>query len=79
MASPEDTIVAKLEWSKLAGGYIERWVRDLDLADEWGEGHHDLIHARGHARRSTIRASATESTAFSRHHAAPRVAFTGKW
>ncbi len=57
VASPEDTIVAKLEWSKLAGGsqrqrrdvagivatigtaldrpYLERWVRDLDLADEW--------------------------------------------
>ncbi|CAN5864038.1 hypothetical protein BH11MYX4_BH11MYX4_21190 [soil metagenome] len=57
VASPEDTIVAKLEWSKLAGGsqrqrrdvagivvtvgaaldraHVERWVRDLDLADEW--------------------------------------------
>ncbi len=57
VASPEDTIVAKLEWSKLAAGsqrqrrdvagivatvgsaldraYIERWVRDLQLADEW--------------------------------------------
>ena len=57
VASPEDTIVAKLEWSKLAGGsqrqrrdvagivvtigaaldrpYLDRWVRDLDLADEW--------------------------------------------
>jgi len=59
VASPEDTIVAKLEWSKLSGGserqrrdivgilvtvgpqldrpYIERWVRELDLADEWRE------------------------------------------
>jgi hypothetical protein len=57
VASPEDTIVAKLEWSKQSGGserqrrdvagilatvgaeldrdYIERWVRDLDLVDEW--------------------------------------------
>jgi hypothetical protein len=57
VASPEDTIVAKLEWSKQYGGserqrrdvagilaivgqaldraYIERWVRDFDLADEW--------------------------------------------
>ena len=57
VASPEDTIVAKLEWSKQSGGserqrrdvagilatlgqevdraYVERWVRDLDLADEW--------------------------------------------
>ena len=57
VASPEDTIVAKVEWSKLAGGserqrrdvagilatsdaeldrdYVERWVRDLDLTDEW--------------------------------------------
>jgi hypothetical protein len=57
VASAEDTIVAKLEWSKLGGGsqrqrrdvagivatvgaaldrgYIEGWVRDLDLADEW--------------------------------------------
>lgn len=57
VASPEDTIVAKLEWSKLAGGsqrqrrdvagivatigaaldhaYVQRWARDLDLADEW--------------------------------------------
>ena len=57
VASPEDTIVAKLEWSKLSGGsqrqrrdvagivatvgvaldraYLERWVRDLDLTEEW--------------------------------------------
>jgi hypothetical protein len=57
VASPEDTIIAKLEWSKQAGGserqrrdvagivasiandldrgYIDRWIRDLDLADEW--------------------------------------------
>jgi hypothetical protein len=57
VASPEDTIVAKLEWSKLAGGsqrqrrdvagivatvgaaldraYVERRVRDLDVADQW--------------------------------------------
>jgi hypothetical protein len=57
VASPEDTIVAKLEWSQQSGGserqrrdvagiiatvgdeldraYIERWVHDLDLADEW--------------------------------------------
>jgi hypothetical protein len=57
VASPEDTIVAKLEWSKQSGGserqrrdvagilatfgqqldraHVERWVRDLDLADEW--------------------------------------------
>jgi hypothetical protein len=57
VASPEDTIVAKLEWSKQSGGserqrrdiagilatvgeqldraYVERWVRDLDLVDEW--------------------------------------------
>jgi hypothetical protein len=57
VASPEDTIVAKVEWSKQAGGserqrrdvagilatvgqgldrqYIERWVQDLDLVDEW--------------------------------------------
>jgi hypothetical protein len=59
VASAEDTIVAKLEWSKLGGGsqrqrrdvagivatvgaaldraYIERWVRDLELADEWDQ------------------------------------------
>jgi len=59
MASPEDTVVAKLEWSKQSGGserqrrdiagviatvgqkldrpYIERWVHDLGLADEWRE------------------------------------------
>lgn len=57
VASAEDTVVAKLEWSKQSGGsdrqrrdvagivatvgddldraYIERWVHDLDLADEW--------------------------------------------
>ena len=57
MASAEDTIVAKLEWSKLGGGserqrrdiagmlatvgdeldygYIERWLSELDLSDEW--------------------------------------------
>lgn len=57
VASAEDTIVAKLEWSKQAGGserqrrdvagilatvgseldrgYVERWVRDLALEEEW--------------------------------------------
>jgi hypothetical protein len=57
VASPEDTVVAKLEWSKQSGGserqrrdvagilatvgneldraYIERWVCDLGLVDEW--------------------------------------------
>lgn len=57
IASAEDTIVAKLEWSKLSGGserqrrdvagivaargeeldhpYIERWVDDLGLSEEW--------------------------------------------
>jgi len=59
VASAEDTVVAKLEWSKQMGGserqrrdvagviasvgdqldrdYIERWVRELDVADEWTE------------------------------------------
>jgi hypothetical protein len=57
VASPEDTIVAKVEWSQQSGGserqrrdvagivatmgeqldreYVERWVRDLGLEDEW--------------------------------------------
>lgn len=57
VASAEDTVVAKLEWSKLAGGserqrrdvagilatvgdavdrgYVERWVQQLNLAEEW--------------------------------------------
>lgn len=57
VASPEDTVVAKLEWSRQAGGserqrrdiagilatlgsaldreYVERWVRDLGLSEEW--------------------------------------------
>lgn len=57
IASPEDTIVAKLEWSRQSGGserqrrdvagilatvgqeldraHVERWVHELDLADEW--------------------------------------------
>jgi hypothetical protein len=57
IASPEDTVIAKLEWSQNAGGserqrrdiagilatmgaqldhaYVERWVKDLDLQDEW--------------------------------------------
>ncbi len=57
IASAEDTIVSKLEWSKMAGGserqrrdvagivaaragdldcvYIERWILDLDLSEEW--------------------------------------------
>jgi hypothetical protein len=57
IASPEDTIVAKLEWSSQSGGsqrqrrdiagilatigagldraYVERWVRDLGLDEEW--------------------------------------------
>jgi hypothetical protein len=57
VASPEDTIVAKLEWSQQSGGserqrrdvagiiatvgdqldraHVERWVRELDLAEEW--------------------------------------------
>jgi hypothetical protein len=57
IASPEDTVVAKLGWSKQSGGserqrrdvagiltmlaeqldraYVERWVQELDLSDEW--------------------------------------------
>jgi len=57
VASPEDTIVAKLEWSKQSDGserqrrdvagilatlgddldrpYVEDWVKQLDLGDEW--------------------------------------------
>ena len=57
VASPEDTVISKLEWSKQSGGserqrrdvagilatvgaqidrpYVERWVRELDLVDEW--------------------------------------------
>jgi hypothetical protein len=57
VASPEDTVIAKLEWSKAGGGserqrrdvaeiiatqratldraYIERWVAELGLDDEW--------------------------------------------
>ena len=57
VASAEDTIVAKLEWSKRSGGserqrrdiagiiatigqeldrtYVERWVHELELGDEW--------------------------------------------
>jgi hypothetical protein len=57
IASPEDTIIAKLEWSNASGGserqrrdvagilattgeqldraYVERWVHELNLADEW--------------------------------------------
>jgi hypothetical protein len=56
IATPEDVLLAKLEWAKLgeserqlvdaAGiltvqggkldiGYIERWVRDLGLAEQW--------------------------------------------
>jgi hypothetical protein len=57
VATAEDTVIAKLEWSKDSGGserqrrdiqgilelkgsaidraYVERWVADLGLADEW--------------------------------------------
>jgi hypothetical protein len=57
VASAEDTIVSKLEWSRSSGGserqrrdvagvlatmgdqldraYVERWVRELELQDEW--------------------------------------------
>jgi hypothetical protein len=57
VASAEDTIIAKLEWSKHSGGserqrrdvagilataadtldrgYVERWVHELELRDEW--------------------------------------------
>jgi hypothetical protein len=57
VASPEDTIVAKMEWSQQSGGserqrrdvagivatmggqldraYIERWIKDLGLEEEW--------------------------------------------
>lgn len=55
-ATPEDTIIAKLEWAKLAASdrqledaagvlrvcgaaidlaYIERWIAELELVDEW--------------------------------------------
>jgi hypothetical protein len=57
VATPEDTIIAKLEWSRDSGGserqrrdiagilattgqeldraYVERWVKELDLGEEW--------------------------------------------
>ena len=56
MASAEDLVIAKLEWSKLAqsqrqiedvaailrlrwevldGSYLERWISELDLKQEW--------------------------------------------
>jgi hypothetical protein len=63
VASLEDTLIAKLEWSKLAGGsarqledaaellrlagqsldraYVERWVTELGLRDEWSRIHSD--------------------------------------
>jgi hypothetical protein len=65
IATPEDVLLAKLEWAKLgeseqqlvdAAGiltvqqgkldteYIERWVRDLDVAEQWAA-------VRGKARR----------------------------
>jgi hypothetical protein len=59
IASPEDTVVAKLEWSRSSGGserqrrdvagivatmgeeldraYVERWVHELELEDEWDQ------------------------------------------
>lgn len=65
VASAEDTVVAKLEWSKQMGGserqrrdvagiiaavgdqldreYIERWVRELDVGDEWTEAQNTSI------------------------------------
>jgi hypothetical protein len=65
VASPEDTIVAKLEWSLRSAGserqrrdvagiiatlgnqldraYIERWVRELDLADEWSHAQQTVV------------------------------------
>jgi hypothetical protein len=62
VATAEDTMVAKLEWSKLAGGserqrrdvagilvtnpafdrpYVERWIRELGLEDEWRATGHE--------------------------------------
>lgn len=63
VASPEDVVVSKLEWSRLSGGsktqlddvagvlaatgadldraYIERWVRELGLEDEWAAANAD--------------------------------------
>ena len=56
MASAEDVVIAKLQWSKLAqsqrqiedvaailrlrwevldGSYLERWISELDLKQEW--------------------------------------------
>ena len=56
VASAEDVVIAKLEWSKLAqsqrqiedvaailrlrwevldGSYLERWISELDLKQEW--------------------------------------------
>jgi hypothetical protein len=58
IATAEDVIIAKLEWSKLGGsarqiddaarvlarrtndldrGYVERWVRELELDEQWRE------------------------------------------
>jgi len=59
VATPKDTVVSKLEWSKLCGGserqrrdvvgvlrlqtdldlaYIQKWVGELGLEDEWPPG-----------------------------------------
>jgi len=35
LASPEDVLLAKLEWAKLDVAYIERWVDALDLREQW--------------------------------------------
>jgi hypothetical protein len=67
VASPEDTIVAKLEWSQQSGGsqrqrrdvagilatigdqldraYVEQWIRDLGLDDEWLEAQRTSPHS----------------------------------
>lgn len=64
-ASPEDTILAKLEWSTQSGGserqrrdvagilatmgeqldrgYIERWVRELGLEEEWAAARNAVL------------------------------------
>lgn len=58
LATPEDLVIAKLEWAKMGGSvmqlrdvrsilrargggldrdYVERWVEDLELRDQWRE------------------------------------------
>ena len=61
LATPEDTILSKLEWARKAGGSDRQFADDLGVGPVWGDGLIGKVSPRlgredGRARKSLGRA-----------------------